>query len=123
MSEPARHEHDERAKPATKPWRHPQETASLQSTLGADRNVAVLEMPGFRNAGLKNASPKKASPKNANGHEWQGARSSGVTCCHRGRPATEPLSSTPQGLHRRATAFMQDWQSVVHYVGKSFSKG
>jgi hypothetical protein len=61
--------------------------------------------------------------KNANGHEWQGARSSGVTFCHRGRPATEPLSSTSQSLHRRTTAFMQDWQSIVHYDGKIVPKG
>jgi hypothetical protein len=66
---------------------------------------------------------RNAGFKIANGHEGQGARSSGVTLGLCGRPATEPLSSTSHNLDRRSTAFMQGWQSVVHYRGKFVAKG
>ena len=91
----------------------------INSRLGNARlRSAGLGSGGFGNGGLGNRGFG-----NANGHERHGARSSGVTHCHCGRPATEPLSSTPHSQHRRSIAFMQGWQSIVHYDGKFVAKG
>lgn len=46
-------------------------------------------------------------PENANGHERQGARTSGVAHRHRGRPVTEPLLTSLM-LRKCITAPMQD---------------
>src|SRR5262245_24725510 len=61
----------------------------------------------------------KATAENANGHDRQGARTSGVTCRNRGRPPTEPGAQRRRclsgGSHRlcKTHSSVQDYRRLV----------